>query len=76
VLRCLAEIHRVTLNGVRVANPDFRFYEHPASGMKGIIAYLAVDSLPRGRNELVVQQAPVPDDPGRRLRPHVIPFWR
>jgi hypothetical protein len=66
----------VTLNGTRVADPDFRFYEHPTSGVKGIIAYLAADSLPKGRNTLVVQQAPIPDEPGRKLRPYVIPFWR
>jgi hypothetical protein len=76
VLRCLAEIHQVTLNGARVADPDFRFYEHPTTGVKGIIAYLATDSLPKGRNTLVVQQAPIPDEPGRKLRPYVIPFWR
>jgi len=47
----------VTLNGARIADPDFRFYAHPTTGVKGIIAYLAADSLPKGRNTLVVQQA-------------------
>jgi hypothetical protein len=76
VLRCLAEIHRVTLNGTLIPDPDFRFYEHPGTGIKGIITYLAADSLPRGRNVLVVQPAPVPAEPQRKLRPYVIPFWR
>ena len=76
VLRCLAEIHQVTLNGASIADLDFRFYEHPTTGVKGIIAYIAADNLPKGRNTLVVQQAPIPDEPGRKLQPYVIPFWR
>ena len=65
----------MTLNGTHIPDPDFRFYEHPVTGIKGIIAYLAADSLPRGRNVLVVQPAPLPAEPQRKLRPYVIPFW-
>lgn len=78
VLRCLGRIHAVTLDGTPLAEPDFRFYEHPRSGIKGIIAYIPVDSLARGRHVLVVKPAPRIDagTPRTPPRPYVIPFWK
>ena len=77
-LRCLATIHQVTLNGARVEGLDFNFYEQPESGVKGILAYIPADSLPRGRNVLTVAQSPRfgDDAPKTPLTPYVIPFWR
>ena len=77
-LRCLASIHRVTLNGARLDSLDFDFYQQPESGIKGILAYIPADSLPRGRNVLTVAQTPRFDDdaPKTPPTPFVIPFWR
>ena len=78
VLKCLARIHAMTLDDVPLADPDFRFYEHPRSGLKGIIAYLPADGLAPGRHVLTVQPAPSVDDdaPKTPPRPFVIAFWK
>ena len=77
VLNCLTTLHEVALNGAPLRDPDFRFYEHPGTGMKGIIAYIPVDTLPRGRNVITVKPVPRPDDTrGTPPRPYVIPFWK
>jgi hypothetical protein len=78
VLACWAEVQRVTLNG-RPLQADWRFYTHPRSGLRGIVAYVPTAGLPRGANLLVVDRAP----PGESVRerrqrprpPHHIPFW-
>lgn len=77
VLRCLAAIHRVTLNGAALPDLDFAFYEHPGSGVKGIVAYIPTSTLPRGKNVLTVQAAPAVavDAPTKPPPPWVIPFW-
>lgn len=76
-LQCLARIHAVTLNGARLDRVDFNFYRQPESGVRGILAYIPADSLPRGRNVLTVAQTPrFGDDASRTpLTPFVIPFW-
>jgi len=83
-LQCMARLHAVTLDGAPIANLDFSYYEQPASGLKGVIAYIPADSLARGRHRIGVM--PVPPDPlptdSASLRdpswkkPFVIPFWK
>ena len=76
-LGCLARMHRVTLNGVSLDTLELRFHTDRATGLKGMIAYIATAGLPHGRNVITVQPAPRP--PGgtttRPQRPYVIPFW-
>lgn len=77
VLRCLAGIHGVTLNGRPLGDPGFHFYTQPQTGLRGIMAYIPTAALPRGRNVLTVQPAPRAAKVVR-LRPeppYVIPFW-
>jgi hypothetical protein len=57
VLDCWTRLQPVTLNG-RPIRPDFRFYTHPSSGIRGILAYIPVQGLPRGENLLTVGFAP------------------
>ena len=78
VLQCLARIHAVTLDVQPRPDLQFRFYEHPESGIKGIIAYIPADSLTRGQHVITVQQVPNPESKptDRPLAPWVIPFWR
>lgn len=47
-LECLARIHAVTLDGRPQSESEFRFYEHPNTGIRGIVAYIPIDSLPLG----------------------------
>ncbi|HEY7237226.1 MAG TPA: hypothetical protein VH539_23925 [Gemmatimonadaceae bacterium] len=70
VLQCLARIHAVTLDGAPRPDLQFRFYEHPMTGIKGIITYIPADSLARGQHTLTVRQGPAP------AGTWVIPFWR
>ena len=84
VLQCIAKIHDVKLDGAAVPNLDFSFYEHPATGLRGVIAYIPVDSLPRGRHVLTVMPVPPADIPRDSAalanaawkQPYVIPFWK
>jgi hypothetical protein len=83
VLDCWARLQPVTLNG-RPLRPEFRFDTHPRSGIRGIMAYIPVEGLPRGENLLTVGLAPraTSDEANRRritgggaLEPYYIPFW-
>ena len=77
-LRCLTAIHKVTLNGARLDSIDFNFYQQPESGIKGIIAYIPAEGLPRGRNVITVTPTPRfdADAPKTPAAPWVIAFWR
>ncbi len=82
VLDCWMRLQPVTLNG-RPIRPDFRFYTHPESGLRGIMAYIPTAPLPRGENVITVGVSPrgAEDQKMRdRLRgtppePHYIRFW-
>ena len=83
VLSCMAKVHAVTLDGAPVPGLAFSFYEQPATGLKGVIAYIPVDSL-HGRHTLAVLPVPPEDLPKDTAvlrdppwkKPIVIPFWR
>jgi hypothetical protein len=77
VLDCLAKIHAVTLDGAPISSLQFAFYEHPKTGIKGMLSYIPVDSLAHGRHVLSVMPAP-PDDTTKVAwkKPYLIPFWR
>jgi len=78
VLRCLATLQPVTLNGRPLA-PAFRFYTHPGTGFRGIVAYIPTAGLPRGENVLTVGPLAIPDptraETARPEPPYTIPFW-
>lgn len=83
-LQCLAKVHAVKLDGVALGSIDFAFYEHPGTGLRGIVAYIGIDSLSRGRHVLTVMPiAPrvLPTDSAALAnapwkQPYVIPFWK
>jgi len=70
----------VKLDGAAIPNLQFSFYEQPNTGLKGVIAYIAVDSLSHGRHEIALTSLPgrpgsqnaKPTAPGVTM----IPFWR
>lgn len=78
VLACWARLQPVKLNGVSV-QPSFRFFTHPQTGVRGVVAYLPTAPMARGENVLEVGAVPrAGKDPLHRPapRPHLIPFWR
>lgn len=83
-LQCIAAIHDVRLDGAAVNNLDFAFYEHTGTGLRGVVAYIPVDSLSRGRHVITVMPVPpeqIPTDSAALAnalwkQPFVIPFWR
>lgn len=76
-LRCLAALHAVQLDGRPLPDLDFRFYTDPASGLLGILTYIPVAGLPRGRNVLSLESSPPPSDSARSgpATRTTIPFW-
>lgn len=74
VLRCLADFHRVALDGKAMPRLGLRFYTHPRSGVRGMLAYIPTAGLARGEHLLRVEAVP-----GRRAKtppkPHLIRFW-
>lgn len=77
-LECLARIHAVTVDGAPRTDLKFSFYEHPGSGIKGILTYIPADSLARGQHVITVRQVPSPDAVPTTAppTPWAIPFWR
>jgi hypothetical protein len=78
VLRCLASLQPLTLNGKPYA-ASFRFSTQPQTGFRGIVAYIPTAGLPRGENVLTVAQLAIPDatpaEAAKLATPHSIPFW-
>ena len=82
VLDCWTRLQPVTLNG-QPLRPAYRFYNHPATGLRGVLAYIPTAGLPRGENLLTVGVAPrARSDEALRDRvretpnqPHYIRFW-
>jgi hypothetical protein len=77
VLACLSGMRAVSLDG-RGVDPGFRFFTDPQSGLKGLLGYISVDGLAKGRHVLVVQPMPLSPDAeqgdGLPVRPDSIPF--
>lgn len=81
VLDCWTRLQPVALDG-RPLRPGFRFYTHPRSGIRGILAYIPVQDLPRGEHLLTVGYPPGGRVPkGGKAAPagpdrYYIRFWR
>jgi len=77
VLRCLADLHRVSLDGRPLPGLELHFSTHPKTGVRGILGYIPVAGLPRGSHLLRVEAVPRPEarkgDPPPD--PYLIRFW-
>ncbi len=77
LLACLGRLRAVSLDG-RPVDPDFRFSTDPQSGLRGLLGYVSVDGLGKGRHVLLVLPPPLAPDAPRKdsLRAHAdsIPF--
>jgi hypothetical protein len=79
----MAKVHAVKLDG-NALDLDFAFHEHSATGLRGVVAYIAIDSLAPGRHVLTVMPVPpneLPTDSTALAnapwkQPWVIPFWK
>lgn len=77
VLRCLASLQPVTLDGSAIA-PAYRFANDPDTGVRGIVAYIPVDGMAKGGHVLTVAPVPPADPPAPGAKPqppYSIPFW-
>ncbi|HYG64302.1 MAG TPA: hypothetical protein VEL74_17120 [Thermoanaerobaculia bacterium] len=75
VLRCLAGIHKVSLDG-KPLRPDFLFYTHPRTEIRGILAYIPTEGLAKGSHLLRVEAVPkLRKEDAPRPEPYLIRFW-
>lgn len=77
VLRCLAEIHRVTLDGKPVPGLEFHFTSHLKTGLRGIVGYIPTAGLAPGSHLLRVEAVPRPEprEGEGPPDPYLIRFW-
>lgn len=77
VLRCLAEIHRVSLDGKPLPGLEFQFSTHPRTGVRGIVGYVSTAGLSPGSHLLRVEAVPraEPRKNERPPAPYLIRFW-
>ena len=78
-LACLSALHPVTLDGA-ARDPGYRFYQHPVTGVRGLVAYLPTAALAPGMHTLTVARPPRDVQPGDAPRapelPLELPFWK
>ncbi|MEM7587572.1 MAG: hypothetical protein AAF560_29560 [Acidobacteriota bacterium] len=81
-LDCLSRLYTISLNDTLIT-PTFDFTTQSQTGIRGIIAYLPVEGLPAGRNQLHLQRIEVADEDedsdaeeeGDPPTEYFIPFW-
>ena len=76
VLRCLASIFRLTLDGRPLPDLELHFSTHPETGVRGVVGYIPTAGLAPGSHLLRVEGVPHP----RRKNapppePYLIRFW-
>lgn len=77
VLDCLAGLYRISIDGIRVADPAFDRAIDPQTRLRGVVAMLRIADLAPGRHELEVGQAAIGGRAEATPAPaHRIPFWR
>jgi hypothetical protein len=77
VLRCLTDLHRVSLDGKPLPGLELNFSTHPKTGVRGLVGYVPVADLPRGSHLLRVEAVPRPEPRkgDRPPDPYLIRFW-
>jgi hypothetical protein len=77
VLGCLAQIHRVTLDGKPVPGLEFHFTSQLKTGLRGIVGYIPTAGLAPGSHLLRVEAVPraEPRKEERPPDPYLIRFW-
>ena len=84
VLACFTRLYQVRLNGEPIVDPGWNFYRRSQDQVVGVVAYLTVEGLPKGRNLLEIDrpltkkeeaEKDEAKDEDPRQRPAFIPFW-
>jgi len=76
LLRCLARLQPVLLDGKPLSIADFNFYTHPKTGVRGILGYISTQGLAKGGHLLKVGALPRRKSSMRSPRdPYFIRFW-
>ncbi|HEY3521425.1 MAG TPA: hypothetical protein VGK80_10370, partial [Rhodanobacteraceae bacterium] len=77
MLRCLAGLHPVMLDGDSLANLRYDAGSDARSERPSLVAMIDVRALEPGRHELAIARAPAgSDDEPAPSDPVIIPFWR
>ncbi|MGA9332742.1 MAG: hypothetical protein WBV39_00505 [Rudaea sp.] len=78
MLRCLAAVHAVTLDGNPLGDQRYDAGSDTRNQRPALVAMIDVRALAPGRHEIAVARAPVPDGDGKpvSVKPWIIPFWR
>lgn len=73
---CIASLWRATLDGEALPLDDFVPIERRDLGMRGLVGYLPIGTLPTGRHDLHLVWNPDGEKTGAaRRREYRIPFW-
>lgn len=78
MLRCLAALHVVTLDGKSLADLRYGAGSDPRSERPALVAMIDVRALAPGRHELAIADSPPSSGVGKSEPPDpwIIPFWR
>ncbi|MCD4749708.1 MAG: hypothetical protein K8R59_10070 [Thermoanaerobaculales bacterium] len=77
---CLGSLFSISLDGESVKDIHFDFTIEQGTGLEGLVSFLSVDELERGRHELMILAPPkvrLTDEDEKTPDPvrHLIPFW-
>lgn len=77
---CLASLFPISIDGSDVSNKHFDFTVEQGSGLEGIVTFLPIEGLRKGRHELEILAPPKvrhigEDDETPEPVRHLIPFW-
>jgi hypothetical protein len=73
--KVFSEIVSVSLNDSIKLKPDWYTYERKSSHQKGIISYISIDNLPKGKNQVIVEIKGETFYRGIEKK-LIIPFWK
>jgi hypothetical protein len=76
LLRCLAALHPVTLDGIPLAHLRYGAGSDAQTDRPALVAMIDVRSLAPGRHELAIASSSPEGGDTASAAPWIIPFWR
>ena len=76
MLRCLAALHPVTLDGIPLAHLHYDAGSDAQTDRPALVAMIDVRSLAPGRHELAIAGSSPAGGDTASAAPWIIPFWR
>jgi hypothetical protein len=71
-LECLKSCYKIELNGILVEN---EYYFRSLNDNKGLFTIIDIDTLPRGKNELIIFRKEISNDSINQVEYAKVPFW-